>query len=356
MTGELVRCAGQPAGPERGRAWSRRRLLRAAGWAGVSLAVWPALAACGAPGQPATKPRRARVLMFSPTSLGRSGLFGAFQEAMTELGYIEGDSLILEERHAAGKFEQLPTLAAEIANAKWDVVVCSGTQASLAMKQASSTVPIVMTNSTDPVAEGLVTSLEKPGGNVTGLNYTSRDYAQQRLELLKQASPKLSRVTVLWNANNEADRAQFAIARAAAERQGLQATSLELRGTTLDLNAAFEAAAREQAEAVLVVNDPLIFGRAAPLAQLAIQHKLLTMFDRREYLPPGGLMSYGASIPDLYRRSAHFVDRILHGIKPADLPVELPPKFELVLNQSTARAIGLQFPGALTAQATEIMP
>ena len=357
MAGDLVvQGLARPVGLDTGRGWSRRRFIGAAGRAGLGLALLPALTACGAPGQPATKPRKSRVLMFSPTSLGRSGLLGAFQEAMTELGYVEGDSLVLEERHAAGKFEQLPAIAAEIANAKWDVVVCSGTQASLAMKQASTTVPIVMTNSTDPVGEGLVTSLEKPGGNVTGLNYTSRDYSEKRLELLKLASPNLSRVMVLWNANNEADQAQFETARASAQRQGLEAQSLELRGTTLDLNAAFEAAASEKAQAMLVVNDPLIFARAAQLANLATQHKLLTMFDRREYLPHGGLMSYGASIPDLYRRSAYFVDRILHGTKPADLPVEPPPKFDLVLNQKTAQAIGFKFPDALVGQATDVMP
>jgi putative ABC transport system substrate-binding protein len=313
------------------------------------------LAACGGSAQPSGKPRKARVLIFSPGPLGPSGLLAAFQGQMTELGYVEGDSLVLEERHVEGKMERLPTSAAEQANARWDAIVTSGTQASQAMKQATSSVPIVMTNSTDPVAQGLVASLEKPGGNVTGLHYTSRDYTGKRLELLKLAKPDLTRLMVLWNASNPVDGQQFEAASAAAQKLGIQAQSLELRGPTLDLTSAFEAAGREQAQALLVVNDPLIFARATQIAQLALQNKLLTMYDRREYLDRGGFMAYGASIPQLYRQAAVFVDKVLHGAKAGDLAVEPPARFDLVVSQATAQALGLTVPPALLSQATEVI-
>jgi putative ABC transport system substrate-binding protein len=313
------------------------------------------LAACGGPAQPSGKPRKSRVLMFSPGPLAPSGLLGAFQSQMTELGYVEGDSLVLEERHSAGKMEELPTLAAQLANGGWNAIVTSGTQASQAMKAATSSVAIVMTNSTDPVAQGLVASLEKPGGNVTGLHYTSREFTAKRLDLLKLAKPDLTRLMVLWNANNPVDAQQFEAARSAAEKLGIQAQSLELRGNTIDLTAAFEAAGREQAQAMLVVNDPLIFARAADIAKLALQHKLLTMYDRREYLARGGFMAYGANIPQLYRQAAAVVDKVLHGAKPGDLPVEPPAKFDLVVSQATAKALGYTVPQELLSQATEVL-
>ncbi len=281
-------------------------------------------------------------------------LMSIFLRALRDLGRIEGRNLLVEWRWADGKVERLSGFAAELAKLNVDLIVAPQSDAALAAKRATSTIPIVHVVASDPVADGLVTSVARPGGNVTGLTTTpSPEIVGKRLELLKEATGA-SRVAVLWNParrNPYVELVQREV-NAAARSLGVQLQVLEARGPD-GFEPAFEAMVRERAEALLDLGDSVFWLHRHRLAELAAKHRLPTMHPTREYVEAGSLMSYGPDLADLFRRAATYVDKILKGAKPGDLPVEQPTKFELVINLKTAKALGLTIPPSLLLRADE---
>jgi putative ABC transport system substrate-binding protein len=245
-------------------------------------------------------------------------------------------------------------LAAELVRLNLDVIVAAGTLAPLAAKRATATIPIVMTSGGDPLGSGLVASLARPGGNVTGLSLMAPDLAGKRLELLKEVAPGLSRVAVLWNAANPYSALVFKETERAAETLKIKVQSLELRSPD-DLDGALEAAMRQNVSGLITVEDPLTISCRQQVAEFATKNRLPAIYGLREFVDAGGLIAYGAHIADLYRRAAGYVDKILKGAKPADLPIEQPIKFELVINLRTAKALGLEIPPMLLARADDVI-
>jgi putative ABC transport system substrate-binding protein len=279
----------------------------------------------------------------------------AFRQGMRELGWIEGRNLVVEWRFAEGKFDRLPDLAAELVRLKVHVLVAGATPSALAAQNATRTIPIVMTNTAEPIELGLITSFARPGGNITGLAFSvSLEIFGKALELLKETVPRIQRVGVLWNGNNPAQASAVRHVKAAAQSLGLQLQLQQVRGPE-DFDGAFATMATDRAEAVLIVAESLFILHRARLAHLAARNRLPAMHGLRENVEAGGLMSYGPNIADSWRRAALFVDKILKGAKPADLPVEQPTKFELVINMKTAKALGLSIPPAVLARADEIV-
>jgi putative ABC transport system substrate-binding protein len=272
-----------------------------------------------------------------------------FFQGLRALGWIEGQNVTIEPRYAEERSDRLPELAAELIQLRVDVIVAGDSAAIPAAKQATSTIPIVMTVSGDPVRAGHVASLARPGGNITGLSNLTPQLAGQRLELLTEAVPGLSRLAVL-GPPGAPDWLELA---AATQAVGVQLLALKVHRPE-EFGGAFEAAARERAEALMVLPSPITNRYGRRLVDLAAQHRLPAMYALKEYVQVGGLMAYGASIPDLYRRAAIYVDKILKGVKPADLPVEQPMTFELVINLKTAQGLGLTIPPALLFQADEV--
>ena len=245
-------------------------------------------------------------------------------------------------------------LAADLVRHKVDVIAAAGTLAPLSAKQASSTIPIVMTSAGDPLGSGLVASLARPGGNVTGMSLMAPDLGGKRLELLKEVLPRLARVAVLWNAANPYSALVFKETQAAGRTLGIEVQSLEVRAPD-DFDGAFEAARRQRPDALITVEDPLTLTYRQRVADFTAEQQLPSLHGVREFAAAGGLMSYGASLADLFRRAAGYVDKILRGAKPADLPVQQPSKFELVINLKTAKALGLTVPLTLQASAEEVI-
>jgi putative ABC transport system substrate-binding protein len=281
-------------------------------------------------------------------------LWDALLEGLRERGYIEGRSIVFEHRFSEGNAERFPEFAAEMVRLRVDIIIVITTPAALAAKNATQTIPIVIPTAIDPVGAGLVESLARPGGNVTGLSAISSDLVGKRLELLKDVVPGLSRVAVLWNAANPANASAWKETQAAARALGLLLHSQEVRGPQ-DLEGAFALTAKARPDALLVLGDSLINMHRQHIAEFATQEHLPSVFTGRESVVAGGLMSYGPSLPDRFRRAAYYVDRILKGAKPADLPVEQPMKFELVINLKTAKAFGLTIPPTLLFQADEVI-
>jgi ABC-type uncharacterized transport system substrate-binding protein len=277
-----------------------------------------------------------------------------FRHGLRDLGYVEGQNITIESRFAEEQADRLPALAAELVRLQVDVLVTDGEAAIRAAQHATTTIPIVMAISGDPVGAGFVTSLARPGRNITGLSFMQPEVSGKRLELLQEAIPKLSHVAVLWNPAVSASTFAFKETQTAAHTLRLQLQSLEVRGPD-EFDHAFVAMTKEHAEALVVISDPLFFGHHRQLAELAVRHRLPAMFHLREYAEAGGLMAYGTNIRGMYRRAASYVDRILKGTKPADLPVEQPTKFELVLNRKTAQALGIRFPPTLLVLADEVI-
>jgi putative ABC transport system substrate-binding protein len=275
-------------------------------------------------------------------------------DALAESGWIEGKNIVVERRYAENRLERLPGLAAELVHLNVDVIVAAGTLGPLAAKRATSTIPIVMTAAGDPLGSGLVASLARPGGNVTGMSLMVPDLGGKRLELLKELLPRLSRVAVLWDAANPYPAIVFKETQAAGQRLGIEVRSLEVRGPN-DFGGAFEAASKQRPDALITVEDPLTFNYQGRIADFAVIEQLPSLFGTREDVAAGGLISYGANIADLFRQSAGYVDKILRGAKPADLPVQQPTKFELVVNLKTAKALGLDIPPTLLARANEVI-
>jgi putative tryptophan/tyrosine transport system substrate-binding protein len=279
----------------------------------------------------------------------------AFRQRLQELGYVEGRNLAIEYRFAEGKFDRLPTLAQELVRLEVDVIVTVVTQASLAAKHATRTIPIVIVAVSDPLGTGLVASLARPGANVTGTSAMSADVVGKSLELLKEAVPAVSRVAVLWNPDNAIFQASMLReTQLAAGRLGIELRTYAARDPD-EFEPAFAGLTSAQAGALLVLTDPKYGPHAARIADLAIKFRLPAMYGVREYAAAGGLMAYGTNFTALFRRAADYVDKILKGAKPADLPVEQPTKFELVINLKAAKALGLTFPPGLLAIADEVI-
>jgi len=301
----------------------------------------------------------ARIGYLAQGSAPSGPIFEAFRQGLRELGYVEGQNIVIEYRWAADRLERLPDLAAELVSLKVDVIVAGGTLAPLAAKQATRTIPIVLAAAGDPVGTGLVASLAKPGGNVTGLSNLSRDLTAKRLQLLKEIVPGLSRVAVLWNAANIVAALHIPETEAAARTLGLQVQSLEVRSPDDFENALLERkvlrAAISEGGALFLVDDPLVMRYRQPIADFAIRNRLPSTAIYKNFAEAGGLMTFGASLPDLFRRAAIFVDKIFKGAKPADLPVEQPTKFELVINLRTAKALGLTIPQSVLLRADQVI-
>lgn len=297
-----------------------------------------------------------RVGWLSPgSSTSDENFLAAFRDGLRELGWVVGQNIAIESRWAEGKFERLPDLAAELVRLKVDVIVASVTQASLAAKHATGTIPIVMVGVGDPVGSGLVASLARPGGNVTGPSSMLAEVSGKQLALLKEAVPKASTVTVLWNpANPVWQAAALRQTQVTASALGLRLQLVEARGPD-ELERAFEAMARDRARALLVPADIIFVRHAQKIADLAARHRLPAMYGFREHVQAGGLMSYAANFAVMFRRAATYVDKILKGAKPTELPVEQPTKFELMINQKTAHALGLTIPPALLLRADEVI-
>jgi putative tryptophan/tyrosine transport system substrate-binding protein len=280
-------------------------------------------------------------------------IFEAFRQGLRELGYVEGQTIILEVRWAEGRFERVPDLIDELVRLKVDVLVAPNSPVALAAKDATRTIPIVMFAG-DPVKLGLVASLARPGGNLTGLSYLNVELNSKRLEILKQLVPGLTRVAVLRNPNVAIHAMFWEATEAAALKLGAALEPIEVRAPE-DFDRAFAAAMRAKAQALLALDDPLTVGYASKIVTLASTSRLPAMYGFREFPDEGGLMSYGPNFVDLFRHAATYVDKILKGAKPADLPVEQPTKFELVINLKTAKRLGLTVPPALLAQADEVI-
>ncbi len=337
-------CFDAPVGREDGR-W-RRSLF-------ISILALGLLAApLAAAAQPPTKVPRIGILWPSPISAVAHYL-EAFRQGLRELGYVEGQNIAIEFRSAEGKWERLPDLAAELVRLKVDVIVVN-TPAALAAKQATRTIPIVMAVSSDPVGDGLVASLARPGGNVTGSSMMAPELGGKRLQLLKEVVPRASRVAVLSNPTLPYTGRVVREIRAAARVLGVRLQSLEIRAPE-DIDRAFEAAIRGRASALMVVDDPLMFVHRARILALASKSRLPAIYPWRDPVDAGGLMSYAANLADSFRRAATYVDKILKGAKPADLPVEQPTRFELVINMKTAKALGLTFPQSILIRADQVI-
>jgi len=286
----------------------------------------------------------------SSDPLGRSVVHDAFRG----LGYVEGKNLAFERRHAEDRLDRLPGLAAELVSLKVDVIMTAGTLAPLAAKRATSTIPIVMMNAGDPVGSGLVASLAQPGGNVTGMSLMAPDLGGKRLELVKELFPGISRVAVRWNAANPYSALMFKETVGAAETLGVELQSLEIREPP-DLDAALETAAGHHADALITVEDPLSVDLRKKIADFAADHRLPTISGLKLFADAGFLMTYGADLDDILRRSVVYVEKILKGAKPSDLPVEQPTKFELVINLKAAKLLGLTIPPTLLARADGVI-
>jgi putative ABC transport system substrate-binding protein len=279
---------------------------------------------------------------------------GAFRQGLRELGYIEGKNILIDFR-GDPKLDRLPDLAVELVALRPDVIVAAGgTESALAAKKATKTIPVVFTSVADPIRTGLVESLARPGGNITGLTNIAAELSGKRLELLKETDPKFSRVAVLWNPESPALTVVFKESEAAARALGLQLQSLEVRGP-VDFESAFKAAAERHAGALLVPSSQFFMRHRVKLAELAVKSRMSAIYADKDYVEAGGLMSYGPSLADLYRRAANYVDKILKGRKPADLPVEQPIRFELIINLKTAKQIGLAIPPNVLARADKVI-
>jgi len=311
----------------------------------------------------ALRPARAQ----RPTSIARIGflhpasargfdvLLQAFRDGLRELGYVEGKNLQLEVRWGEGKLERLPALAAELVQLKVDVIVAASSPSVIAAREATRTIPIVMPVSSDPVGDGLVASLAHPGGNITGLSLMAPELGEKRIQLLKEMFPKVSHaMAVLWNPDYVGMRARFEQARVAAPAVGLTVRSVEVRDTR-ELDAAFDVIIREHPEALLLLADPLTISQRSRIVEFAAEQRLPAIYETSNFVDVGGLISYGPSISDQYRRAATYVDKILRGAKPADLPIEQPTKFELVINMRAAKALGIKFPDSILLRADKVV-
>jgi putative ABC transport system substrate-binding protein len=303
--------------------------------------------------QQATKVPRIGYLSgsFSSTSPDRRK---AFQQGLRELGYVEGKDVFIEWRNADGKFDRLPMLAAELVRLKIDIIVTAGPQATRPAKQATSTIPIVMAQDPDPVGNGFVASLARPGGNITGLSSLAPELSGKQLELMKEVVPRLSHIAVFGTSTSSGNAQSLREVELAAGAFGVKLQYLDVLSPK-DIETAFRAASKWRADAILMLPGPVFVLQRAQFADLAAKNRLPAIYPQTEYTEFGGLMYYGTNTPDLFRRAATYVDKILKGAKPADLPVEQPTKFELIINLKTAKQIGLTIPPNVLARADRVI-
>jgi len=292
--------------------------------------------------------------LFGASPSANAGRIEAFRKGLHELGYIEGKNIVIEVRYAEGKLDRLPVLAAELARLNVELIVTVGPAVTRPVKEATNTIPIVMAFDSDPVGSGFVASLARPGGNITGLSSLSPELSGKRLELLQETVPKLSRVAVIGNPSNTATALNFKEAEVTARAHGLQVQFLEVRGPH-DLDNAFSTMIRGRADALLPLGDSVVVFHRERIVNFARKNRLPGMYGNIEWVDVGGLMSYGPDILDNFRRVATYVDKILKGTKPADLPVEQRMKFELVINLKTAKQIGLTIPPNVVARAGKVI-
>jgi putative ABC transport system substrate-binding protein len=313
-------------------------------------AAWPAAIRA----QQTGKVYRVGLLNAGVDTLSAPGFRQAFGAAFRELGWTEGKNFVYESRFANNQLDRLPNLAAELVGLNVDLIVTIGTLAPLAAKRATATIPIVMTSAGDPLGSGLVASLARPGGNVTGLSLMVPDIGGKRLELLKEVLPRISRVAVLWNSANPYSAHTFKETEIAVHSLGIDIQSLGVKGPN-ELDGAFEAIRSKHPDALITIEDPLTVDNRQQITDFVTTQQVPAIYGLREFADVGGLMSYGAQLSDLFRRSASYADKILRGAKPDDLPVQQPTKFELVINLKTAKALGLDVPHSLLARADEVI-
>lgn len=318
----------------------------------LALGILPLLAAAQQPG------RMYRIGVLSELSQdaadrSHGSALAGIKDVLRELGYVEGQNTNFEYRYAADQYDRLPALAAELIRNRVDIIIVSSTPATLAAKQATAKVPIVMASG-DPVGAGLVASLARPGGNVTGVFVPHGELSGKRLQLLQEVVPGLSRVAVLWNSGNQFSVLEMKDIQVAARTLGLTLQSFAVRNPR-DLDHAFAAISRKRPDALIILMDPFTYANQRRIAAFAIRSRLPASHVYREFPEVGGLMSYGVSLPALRRLIATYADKILKGAKPADLPVEQPTRFELVINLKTAKALGLSIPQSVLVQADEVI-
>ncbi len=301
--------------------------------------------------QPAKVPRIGILTLAVASS---TPLFEAFRQGLREHGYVEGQNIAFEYRFAQGRADRLPTMAAELVSMKVDVIVTESVAAALAAKRATQTISIVMAISGDPVGAGLVASLPRPGGNVTGLSLLAPELSGKRLQLLTGAAPRTTRVAVIWNPVSPASAGYLRETEAAARSLGLQLQPVEVRSPT-DLDAAFKAVARARPSALITLADGMLADNRTRIVEFAVKRRLPGIFPHREWADAGGLMAYGPSFASNFRHAAIYVDKILKGAKPADLPVEQATRFELVVNLKTAKALGLTIPQTILIRADQVI-
>jgi putative ABC transport system substrate-binding protein len=327
---------------------TRRRFLIALG-AGVLAVPRGSLA------QQQSKVARIGFLYFgSRQSALDTGRYNAFVQGMRELGYVEGTNFIIEARFADGNNERLPALAAELVRLKVDVIVATGTPFYRVLQHATTTIPVVLTVTGDPVGDGFAASLARPGGNITGLSIGAADLGPKLLELLKAAVPKVSRVAVLLQPENPAHPPRLKRIMSAAQKVGIQVVLAEA-GTVQEIEREFAMMTKERTNAVIIFPDSFFVQEARSIAAQALKHRLPSISTNHEYSAGGGLMTYGPNLVDNFRRAATYVDKILKGAKPGELPFEHPTRYSLVINHKTATALGLTIPPALLRQADELI-
>lgn len=326
---------------------NRRRFLRGLG---ASLLAVPAAVEAQETGK-----KVARIGRLSPLSRATDGPFlEAFRQNMRELGWVEGQNLAIEARFADGKAAQLAAAASELVRLNVDVILAGSTSGGIAAHKATTSIPIVMVTTGDPMASGLIASLARPGGNLTGVTALGQELGAKGLELLAQAVPGLTRVAVLCNPTYPGTDRVLKALRDGARTLGMQLHVIEARDRR-DVEAALPAASGERARALMVLSDPMLVTHRKRIVELAVSQRLPTMYAVRQYVDDGGLLFYGASLSEMYRHAASHVDRILKGARPGDLPVEQPTRFELVVNLKAARALGLAIPPSLLARADEVL-
>ena len=323
---------------------TRRNLLRVLAAGGLTRSL---------PGLAASAARLWRIGFLGADSQA-TGHYESFRQGLEQLGYVEGATCTILARFADGKYQRLPALAEELVRSKPDVVVAGTTLSVQAVKKATSSIPIVMVAIPDPVGEGYAVSLSRPGGNITGLSTIVTEASAKHVELLRSVIPGLSRLAVLINPNNPSDSLILEQVSGAAFVSGIKVSSVEA-GTVPEIEAAFATIMRSRVEAVIVAADPFFDVQRKQIATLSIKSRLFTIFSNREFTDAGGLMSYGQDLDDQYRRAAAYVDKILKGAKPSDLPVEQPLVLELVVNRKTAKALGLSLPRELLLRADKVI-
>jgi putative ABC transport system substrate-binding protein len=319
---------------------------------GVAVAGLVACTTVAEAQQPSKLPRIGYLSALSPASVG--AFTDAFQRGLKDLGYVEGKNILIEYRWAEGKSDRLGLLAAELARMKLDVVVTGGPSATRVAKQVMGTTPIVMGFDSDPVGSGFVASLGRPGGNITGLSSLAPEISAKQVDLLKQIIPPLSRVAILGDSKEPGNNQALRQAEAAARLVGVRVLHVDVRAST-DLEDAFQSIGRERPDALIVLPSPVSQARRAEVAERVSKLRLPAMYSAPDYVMSGGLMTYSVQLEHLFRRAATYVDRILKGSKPADLPVELPHKFELVINLNAAKQIGLTIPVSVLSRADRVI-